>query len=315
MAAGLNVVAAGLALGHSAGSASLPAAATGAGGFPKRLLLAAAVTGGIALALEVIWFRLLILYAPGSDQVFALMLTVVLLGIAIGAALAPLLARLPFAWVTAASSFAVVAGYMFAGRSLGSGTPDLILLAAALILPAAILSGSLFTLLGAQLRADAGNPQPAIGVLTTANTLGSALGAALAGLVLLPRLGMEWSIFVLAAGYALLPVLVAKPGRMALPLAAGAACLLLFPFGRMDTHLGAAALPYATRDDSKVVQVTQGPTTTFQLLRHDRFGEAAAWRLLTDSYSMTAIDRYAVRYMQMFAWLPFALHPIPGARS
>ena len=26
---------------------------------------------------------------------------------------------------------------------------------------------------------------------------------------------------------------------------------------------------------------------------------------------MTAIDRYAIRYMQMFAWLPFALHPDP----
>ncbi len=317
-AACLNGVAAALALRQPAGTA-LPAApaapAPGVRGFPKRLLLAAAVTGGIALALEVIWFRLLILYAPGNDLVFALMLTVVLLGIAIGGALAPLLARVQFAWVTIGSSFAVVAGYMLAGRAFGSGKPDLMQYAVPLILPAAILSGSLFTLLGAQLRADSRNPQPAIGVLTTANTLGAALGAALAGLVLLPRLGMEWSLFLLAAGYALLPILGAKPARRVLPLAVGAAGLLFFPFGRMDTHLAAAALPYERMDGAKVVQVTQGPTTTFQLLRRDRFGEAAAWRLLTDSYSMTAIDRYAIRYMQMFAWLPFALHPDPVEHS
>jgi spermidine synthase len=311
VAASLNVLAAALALTQPPGAATVAAPAPGAYPFPKRLLFAAAATGGLALALEVIWFRLLILYAPGSDTTFALMLTVVLLGIAIGGALAPMLARLQLVWVTTGSSLAVVVGYILAGWTFGSGKPDLIHYAVPLILPASILSGSLFTLLGAQLRADSQNPQPAIGVLTTANTLGAALGAALAGLVLLPSLGMEWSLFVLAAGYALLPLIVAKPAGMVLPLIAGAACLLLFPFGRMDVHLAAAALPYRQIDGAKVAQVTQGPTTTLQLLKRERFGEAAAWRLLTDSYSMTAINSQAIRYMQMFAWLPLALHPEP----
>jgi len=311
VAASLNVLAAALALTVPTGAATVAAPAAGTYPYPKRLLFAAAAAGGLALALEVIWFRLLILYAPGSDTTFALMLTVVLLGIAIGGALAPLLGRLQFVWVTAGSSLAVVVGYMLAGWAFSSAKPDLIHYAVPLMLPAAILSGSLFTLLGAELRADSQNPQPAIGFLTTANTLGAALGAALAGLVLLPRLGMEWSLFVLAAGYALLPLLVAKPARMALPLAAAAAGLLLFPFGRMDMHIGAAALPYRLTDDWKVVGVTQGPTTTLQLLKRERFGEAAAWRLLTDNYSMTAINSQAIRYMQMFAWLPLVLHPEP----
>jgi hypothetical protein len=300
VAASLNLLAAALALAL-APSAAVAAPARSACPSPKRLLFVAAAAGGLALALEVIWFRLLILYAPGSDTTFALMLTVVLFGIAIGGALAPLIARLQLVWVTAGSSLAVVAGYMLAGWAFSSGSPDLIQYAVPLMLPAAILSGSLFALLGAELRADSHNPQPAIGILTTANTLGAALGAALAGLVLLPRLGIEWSLFVLAAGYALLPLLVAKPARMALPLAAAAAGLLLFPFGRIDMHLAEAAFPYQLIDNSKVVQVTQGPTTTLQLLKRERFGEAAAWRLLTDSYSMTAVDRQAARYMQMFA--------------
>ena len=311
LAASLNALAAALALAQPPGAPVAAIPAPGGQPSPKRLLFAAAIAGGLALALEVIWFRLLILYAPGTDTTFALMLTLVLLGIAIGGALAPQLARLPLAWVTVGSSLAVVAGYLLAGRAFGSGKPELIQYALPLMLPAAILSGALFTLLGAELRADAQNPQPAIGVLTTANTLGAALGAALAGLLLLPRLGIERSLFMLAAGYALLPLLVAKPGKMALPLIAAAAGLLLFPFGRIDLHLAAAALPYRLIDGSKVVQVTQGPTTTLQLLKRERFGEAAEWRLLTDSYSMTAISKLALRYMQMFAWLPLALHPEP----
>lgn len=310
-AAGLNVVAAALAMG-SRTVATAPAAPDPLPrAFPRRLLLAAALAGGVALALEVIWFRLLVLHAPGSDLSFAIMLSLVLLGIALGGALAPRLARLSCAWVAIGSSLAVVAGYALAGGSLGAEKSGLVAFAIPLMVPAAILSGTLFTLLGAELRADSGNPQPAIGILTTANTFGAALGAALAGLVLLPRLGMEWSLFILAAGYVLLAALLAKPSRLALPLAAGVAGLLLFPFGRMDAHLAAAARPYIQRDGSRVVQVTQGPTTTFQLLERGHFGAAFEWRLLTDSYSMTAIDRYAIRYMQMFAWLPASLHADP----
>jgi spermidine synthase len=281
---------------------------------PTRLLVAAAFAGALALGLEVIWFRLLILYEAGSDTAFALLLTIVLLGIALGGALAPLLARARLAWVAAGSSLAVVAGYLVAGPLHIPGPPELVRYALPLMLPTALLSGSLFTLLGAELRAGSENPQPAIGRLTTANTLGAAMGAALAGLILLPQLGIEGSLFLLAAGYALLPVLLIDTRavwRSLWPVVPAAAGLLLFPFGRMETHLAEAAFPYRQGNDLKVVKVIEGPTTTLQILRRDRFGEAAAWRLLTDNYSMTTIDRYALRYMQLFAWLPLSLHPEP----
>jgi len=306
VACGLDLAAAALALAAPGAPAAAPVPAPRR--LPARPLLAAAAAGGLALALEVVWFRLLILYEPASDTVFALMLTVVLLGIAAGGGIAPLFARARSAWVGAGASLAVVAGYALSGP----GAADISAQALHLMLPAAVLSGSLFTLLGAELRGDAEDPQPAVGALVTANTLGAAAGAALAALVLLPRLGIEASLFALAAGYALLPLLLARPAkRWAPPLVIAGVGLLLFPFGRIDAHLRAAALPYEQLDDARVVRVTQGPTTTLQLLEHDRFGEPAAWRLLTDGYSMTAINTRALRYMQMFAWLPLALHPEP----
>jgi hypothetical protein len=79
----------------------------------------------------------------------------------------------------------------------------------------------------------------------------------------------------------------------------------------MELHLAEVAFPYRLEDRARVVMVAEGPTTTLQVLRRDYFGEPAAWRLLTDSYSMTGINRWSLRYMRAFAWLPLSLHPAP----
>ena len=313
VAAALNLVAAAIVLGQRLPATSAPAPAP-MPPLPRRLLAAAALAGALALGLEVIWFRVLLLYVPGSEAMFALMLAIVLLGIAIGGAAAPLLARAGVVWVATGSSVAVVLGYLVTGPLLIPGPPAALPYGLTLMLPAAVLSGALFTLFGAELRGRAQNPQAAIGRLTTANTLGAALGAAGAGLLLLPWLGMERSLFLLALGYALLP-LVLVDSRAAWPrlwpALAAVAGLALFPFGRIDSHLAEAAFTWQLGDNAKVVQVTEGPTTTLQVLRYSRFGETSGWRLLTDSYSMTGIDRYSRRYMDLFAWLPLGLHAAP----
>src|SRR5262249_12635886 len=71
VASGLDLVAAALAsMGAAAPLTSDPAPSPGHQSSPKRLLAVAALSGGIALALEVVWFRLLLLYAPGTDKTF-----------------------------------------------------------------------------------------------------------------------------------------------------------------------------------------------------------------------------------------------------
>jgi len=308
----LNVLAAALALSVPAPSAPQGVAAAGTHRGEIRLLIAAAGAGALALALEVVWFRLLLLHAPATDQTFALLLMLMLAGIALGGAFAPLLVRLGGAGVAAAASVAVALGYLLASYGPGPRQGDILYYAGVLIVPAAALSGSLFTLLGAQLRGGSEDPQPAIGRLTCANTLGAAVGAALGGFLLLPWLGIEKSLFALAAGYALLPALFARRGAWhpLLAAAGAAAVLFLFPFGHMALHLENAAAIYKA-DGAVLAQLTEGPTTTLQLLRTDRFGEPARWRLLTDSVAMSGTGRDSLRYMQYFAWLPLALHPEP----
>lgn len=278
-----------------------------------RPLIAAAGTGALALALEVVWFRLLLLYAPGTDETFALLLMMMLVGIALGGMLARFLPRLHCGPIAAAASVAVALGYLFASLGAGARQGEIVRHAAVLMLPAALLSGSFFTMLGAQLRGSSDDPVPAIGRLTFANTLGAAAGAAIGGFILLPNLGVEKSLFAVAAGYVLLSVLLVRRDAWWPTLASitAAAALLFFPFGHMQWHLDNAVAAFKAEDDAVVAYVIEGPTTTLQVLRSDRFGEPAQWRLITDSVSMSGTRRDGVRYMQFFAWLPLALHPDP----
>lgn len=265
----------------------VPPAAAERAPWNVRLLIAAGGAAALAAALHVVSFRLHLLYAAATDATFARFLMAALAGMALGALCAPWLARLGCAWLAAASALAVVLGYLLAS-----------------VLPAAILGGALFTALGSMLT---------VGRLVAAGALGGAIGAALGADVLLSRLGIEASLFVIAAGYVAVSLLLIErwASRRALPAALGLAVLLLFPFGRMERHLQSATAIYRAAEGSVVAQVIQGPTTTLQVLRVDRFGEPAGWRLVGGADSLSGIGRDSLRSAQFFAWLPLALHPGP----
>src|SRR6185503_11039974 len=88
-----------------------------------------------------------------------------------------------------------------------------------LMLPVALMSGVLFTWLGAALRRSHGEDATAAGQLTLANTGGAMTGSLLAGFVLLPTLGLEGSLFLLAFAYGGVALLAglrhARDGRAA----------------------------------------------------------------------------------------------------
>lgn len=86
-----NLIAALIALRLSESHESTPAAAPQISGVPqvisarsRRFIAVACLSGALMLALEVVWFRFLLLTLDGTSLIFAVMLSVVLAGIAIG---------------------------------------------------------------------------------------------------------------------------------------------------------------------------------------------------------------------------------------
>ncbi len=301
---------------------------------PWRLLFVSFGAGCIFLALEVIWFRFLRLYVASSPTAFAIMLAVVLAGIGFGSLLAGASWRssarsnqlLPILLLAAA--ILVLLSYLFFPGELISapgGVFDLrwwqiAALSLALMFPVAFLSGILFPCIAGEVQAIVGDRMNSTGIVTLLNTTGAAIGPLVAGFVLLPVLGYQWSLICCAAGYALLSILVTQReawsirrpfGIMVLALWAVVILgLVFFPYQRAETHFEHASRPYETDDQghvlAHVVKRIEGTSDTWQLLRRDLFGEPYYYRLLSDAFSMSATSPRNQRYMRLFAYLPLA---------
>lgn len=329
-AAGCNLAAAGIALhvarqpmfgGTLAAAVAIRAPTTLE---VKRIMAAAFLSGGVLLALEVVWFRFLLLLQTGTTVMFAVMLGVVLAGLGLGGIAASAWSRAGWHPGTAArlaaagAAIALVLGYatfhLFYSRVSTALAYDSVrqvaLLSIFLMGPVCLFSGVLFTALGDQLRAPATDAATATGVLTLANTLGAMAGSLLAAFVLLPWLGMEASFFVLAFIYGLVVITVPAAGKAwrwrFAPIAAAAVALVAFPFGTMRSIYYPAA---EKRFGGRLVEAREGMVQTAFYLVHDFLGEPLDYTLATNSYSMSGTASHGLRYMKLFAYLPAAFHP------
>jgi spermidine synthase len=289
----------------------------------KRILLAASLSGASLLALEVVWFRFLSMFVVTGTLAFALMLSVVLIGIGTGGLAAsrwlksrPEAVRHLSLIAVAAGGFLILTYWAF---RIGSGNYEraatwssMVFFALRLFFPVSLLSGILFTLQGAAIREEIIDETRSVGWLTLANTVGSMLGALGAGFVLLPVLGMEKSFFVLALAYGSV-ALLAAPKRFAFRrgffIAGGAylACVLLFPFGLMRSVYLPMTVRMFQSDGSEIETIREGRTETSLYLRKDFLGNRLYYRLVTDGFSMTANSSLAQRYMSLYAYWPAAV--------
>jgi spermidine synthase len=298
------------------------------------ILTSAAVCGAILLAFEVVWFRFMLLFVLGTNTAFAAMLAVVLAGIALGGLVASaILRRLPGAH-RAAPLVALLAGtcavatfslFRFATRDpqVTDRFGVVAVLCVPLFFPVAFLSGGLFTLLGAALQERVGEAARATGALTLANTFGATLGSLAAALVLLPRLGLERSFFVLAAGYGIAALAAWPRGstRRAVRWVDGAVvlayvlALAFFPFGLMNrAYLGRVVARFE-RMGYRLVAQREGLTETAQYLRRDFLGRPLIVSLVTNGHPMSDTSWSARRYMALFSHLPLALRETPPTRA
>ena len=173
------------------------------------------VSGLASLALEVIWFRVLVLFLPATTYAFTTMLATVLGGISAGSLVATRMLRRERDWtrtlallclwtsVAVLGSLIVLAGTYAAGWRT-SGTVQASIVA---ILPSALLMGVSFPV---AMRVWVGPGDPAdpalarrIGVAYAMNMLGAIAGAVLGGFVLLPLAGSRLSLALAASLYLL----------------------------------------------------------------------------------------------------------------
>jgi spermidine synthase len=298
------------------------------------LLVAAALCGGTLLALEVVWFRFLILFTLPGSMAFALMLAVVLLGIGAGGLVAARTLSFSgriYGWLpvfAATSGIFCVASYglfdELASHVAGDFQRWWVVVGFGLFLmfPVSLLSGVLFTLIGEAVNRAAPSEVRTAGLLTLANTTGAALGSLAGGFLLLPGLGIERSVRLLAVTYGVTSVCLAlgvrRSGRRAenIAFAATATALLavvgpLFPSGLMERRYLTYPIRRFTQIQERLVAARETLTETLLYLRWDIFGEVRHYRLVTNSHSMSSTSFQSQRYMRLFVYLPIALHPAP----
>jgi len=179
-------------------------------------LATVALSGALALAYEVAWTRALSLVLGSTVYAFTIMLTTFLIGLASGSyLLARRVDRLAepgraLVWVQLGIGIAAFGGlfvldelpYLFVRLfAMSAGHHALLLsleflVAGALILVPALLSGAVFPL-ALRLTAGAeGGTGQAVGVLNALNTGGAIVGSFLAGFVLVPAVGIQGTLVV-----------------------------------------------------------------------------------------------------------------------
>ena len=260
---------------------------------PWRPAAIASLSGCMALAVEVCAARVGALLVGGSVYAFALVLAIFLTGIAIGGAWArdrylpptrPLLAMSALVLLFCASwrvlPHGIAATWALGGEALWlPGAAGLFALGLG---PVAVASGATFT---ACLEASEDEAGHATGRVLAANTVGSVLGASLAGLVGLPWLGV-WGTTMLVAllGVGAAAVLSASPRWRTASLVVGlGACAVprwdpaLYAVGlglRVSefADLSVGAVEDFAHSGWTLLESTDGPTTTVAVGRSDSSG-------------------------------------------
>ncbi|HEU5255902.1 MAG TPA: hypothetical protein VFU28_07930 [Vicinamibacterales bacterium] len=294
----------------------------------SRPLIAVFLSGFALLALEVIWFRFLLLFVKGHSVAFAVMLAVVLAGIAAGGLAAALWLRLmpgadrfaaPLAFVAAVT---VVASYRYFPSviepfGLGSITqPEAIVrVSLPLMFPVSFISGMFFPVVGAALRTGLTTEIATAGTLTLANTIGAALGSLVAGFILLPLLGIERSFFAIGLLYAAVGMVVGRLWRAPFIVYAAAATAVValagFPFGQFNARLVSIPVERWAQGEAerRLVAVREGLTETVVFFQRLLLGKPVSDVMLTNSFSMSTTGYGVRRYQRLYAYWPIAVHP------
>jgi spermidine synthase len=297
----------------------------------RSVLAVFTISGFVSLALEVVWFRVLVLYLESTTYAFTIMLTTVLAGIALGSYLVAPLMRLRIDWLKlllaaelALSVVALTSLYLLsksagaansARDALGFLSSDLqpMLVASALaILPTTLLLGFAFPI-GVRLwtATPRGIPDSGrrIGVFYACNVAAGIGGSVVAGFVLVPYLGARRSLVLLAALLLASGVLVlAVSTSLRLGLAVAGAAIVVFALITVTVVPNPYTAALADRyPGERLIWQAEGAQTTVSV--HE--GRDGNRLMYLDGLPQANSKPDVVQGHRVIGSLPMAVHPRP----
>lgn len=292
------------------------------------------ITGLTALAYEVLWTRLLVFSISSTVYSFSMMLAVFLLGIVLGSLLAvPMMKRFAnlrtmlIILQCGIGLYVITSLYMMEHilsppwNSYNLQNPAAAFAryfkdSATLMLLPTLFMGMTFPLLTKAISGTYSQVGRGTGQIYASNTAGAIIGSLAAGFWLLPNMGSEESMVLVATLNLLLALfLFASGGYATLGLRRGLTAILglliLFihltiPEDLLDEFFMRDSA--GKRSQNKLLYFDEGLTDTVAIFK-DNYGvlDPQAKRLITNGISMSASNVIASRYMKLFAHVPILL--------
>jgi len=313
----------------------------GGGGGNGLLIATFALTGFCALALEVLWTRILVLHFGSAVYAFSLMLTLFLLGLAAGSFWAARRARrtrrpkLDLAWLAALLAawvplqmacfyrFPEILSWTAAVRG-ASGYGGLVLAmflaALPLILPPTFLMGATFPLgIRALEQTDRRGPgvlSRSAGSLYAVNTAGTVAGALCAGFFMIPVLGVQGSLVAVGALQALAGLLFLlsrgkrfSPRSLAVPAAGLTALLLCFLFPSRSMLLSAGVFRSKGPVEVKILHYAEDADATVTVESIVNRGEPPYGSISLNGVNVAGSSRDLFAIQKLQGHIPILFRP------
>jgi len=290
-------------------------------------LVCAAATGAITLGLGVVWTRVLGIFASNSAYAFALMLTVVLLGIGLGSLAQRWWSRRPgdswarltmVQWLLAGTGVALLwffrsppawlDRYSDGSSAVALFAAELALTVSALLLPAFLL-GLSFPLLVTAVVHSPNHFGNWLGRLYAINTIASAGGALAVGILFIPWLGLDRTFRILAAASLAVGFIAwfcaarPKPAWRGL-IGAGILLPMVIAWNCLPTAVYRKTAPMSAND---LVFYQEGDNGTVSVVQEPSGRKS----LLVDGQPVAGTGRTIVIDQKILAHLPLLLHRAP----
>ncbi|MDP8923615.1 MAG: fused MFS/spermidine synthase [Chloroflexota bacterium] len=293
-------------------------------------LIAYGLAGVCSFAFEVAWTRMLALVLDTSIYAFVTMLSMVLIGIAVGSGLMTPFIRRRWNWplVFAVLELLLAAATIWAiwaiaklpeiqlwmsetrgfNRLVFSPLRFNVVIAALTILPSTLLIGATFPIAARVYTAGLDRSSERLGQIYAVNVFGAIFGSMLGGFVLLPLLGTQASLLLLAVaslGIAAALALAADTPRLssrAVLIGAGAAAFAVLWLTRPDVY---ASLFRARFPGQDVTWFKEGIETTVSIVK----GGDGVRTLYTNARGQANDEPELVKYHRRIAHMPLLIRP------